>query len=310
MNKKGFEFSFSWMFSIIVGSVIIFLAIYAATNILKTSTIEEETKIASQFGSLLNPVETNLEDAKFSFVEFSEETRLYNDCEEAGNFGRQKISTAIKSNSERGWAERGVPITLHNKYIFSEEAVDGKTMYLLSKPFKMPFKLADLIIIYSENYCFVNSPPKIEEEVEDLDMDKIEIRNSVESCERSSKKVCFNSDSSGCDIIVNTDYERVSKNDKTVYYVDSLIYGAIFSDPLIYECQVKRLIKRLSMLSQLYRDKTDFLSSKGCSSNLGADLTDFVSNLEDVESSSGLKAIETESKEIGGRNELLSCKLF
>ena len=70
MNKKGFEFSFSWMFSIIVGSVIIFLAIYAATNILKTSTIEEETKIASQFGSLLNPVETNLEDAKFSFVEF------------------------------------------------------------------------------------------------------------------------------------------------------------------------------------------------------------------------------------------------
>jgi hypothetical protein len=63
------------------------------------------------------------------------------------------------------------------------------------------------------------------------------------------------------------------------------------------------------MLSQLYRDKTDFLSSKGCSSNLGADLTDFVSNLENIESFN-LKDIETESKGIGRKNELLSCKLF
>jgi len=46
------------------------------------------------------------------------------------------------------------------------------------------------------------------------------------------------------------------------------MYAAIFSDKGNYECQVKRLMQRVAKLALLYEDKANFVSKRGCNSNL------------------------------------------
>jgi len=52
---------------------------------------------------------------------------------------------------------------------------------------------------------------------------------------------------------------------KDIYVIDNedkyaLLYAAIFSDPITYNCQVKRLMKRAGELARLYEQKSEFLS--------------------------------------------------
>ena len=42
-------------------------------------------------------------------------------------------------------------------------------------------------------------------------------------------------------------------------YVDSLLYGAILSSPEIYECNVKRLMKKFNYVAELYEGKVQNL---------------------------------------------------
>ena len=56
INKKGIEFNFAWLFAIIVGAVIIFIAIFATTSIIKRSRVESESKVAAELGIILNPI--------------------------------------------------------------------------------------------------------------------------------------------------------------------------------------------------------------------------------------------------------------
>ena len=167
-NKKALEFNFSWIFAIIVGAVIIFLAIYATVNIVRTSRVESDTKIAAQLGIILNPVETNLEESKYVVVKFPDETRVFNTCRNTGNFGRQIISASVKSRIGEEFQEPKVENFFFNKYIFSEKVEQGKELHVLAKPFEMPYKVADLIFASTKKYCFVNPPDEIKDEITDL----------------------------------------------------------------------------------------------------------------------------------------------
>ena len=63
-GKRGYEFSFAWLFALIVGAALIFFAIYSANQIIGTKRIEAESLRAKQIGVLVNPAETNLESAR------------------------------------------------------------------------------------------------------------------------------------------------------------------------------------------------------------------------------------------------------
>lgn len=306
MNKKGFEFSFAWIFAIIVGAVVLFLAIYAASSFINTSRFETDTKIGAQLGIILNPVETNLEESKYVTINFPDETRVFNNCRNDGNFGRQGISTAVRSDFGKEFGKPGVEINYFNKYVFSDKVEEGKKLHVFVKSFDMPYKVADLIIISSENYCFVSPPDEIYDEIADLNMDNVEIVFSVEDCRIGIKSVCFISGE--CDINVNHEMKFVVKDGRSVYYEDDLVFGAIFADTEIYECQVQRLMKRSGELAHVYAAKTEFLSSNGCSSNLRDDLIRF-GNMQ-IEDSSELRKKADFADDLGGRNDLLSCKLF
>jgi hypothetical protein len=309
MNNRGIQISFSWIFGIIVGAVILVLAVYAASNFVKTTRFETDSKVAAELGNLLNPVETNLESGRYVVIEFSEDTRVFNSCREDGNFGRQGISTSVKSGIGKEFERPGVESVSFNKYLFSDKVEEGRKLHVFVKPLEMPYKIADLVIASSDEYCFVQSPNDIEEEIDDLGVGNVNLSESVGNCNVNSVIVCFNNVGGGCDVNVNLQSKSVSKEGEIVYYEGDLIYGAIFSDPDIYECQVKRLMKRASELAFVYASKTDFLSRKGCSSNLAGDLVSFAT-LSQIDGSEGLRQVSDAAEELGRRNDLLKCKLF
>src|SRR3989338_153867 len=147
MFKKGYEFSFAWIFAILTGATIIFLAIYFATQISSLKRVEQQTEVGKEIGILLNPVETNLEQAKFVMITLRTETKIYNKCNSGiGNFGSQELSAKIKSGLGEEWTnDPGVASSFYNKYLFSNDEIYGKKIfYVLAKPFKFPFKPADL----------------------------------------------------------------------------------------------------------------------------------------------------------------------
>ncbi len=310
MNKKGFEFSFTWLFAIIVGAVVIFIAIYAAVRFVDFEQTDINAQAGEQLGILLNPIETSLEDGKYSVITFPDETRIRNRCLEQGTFGQQAISTSIRSDIGEEWVDSSVDNFFYNKYLFSKSTEQGEKLHIISKSFEMPYKIASLIFATSEDYCFIDPSSEIEDELEGLAPGNIEVVNEKSQCKRGSITVCFNQ--RNCDIEVDTNSKSVFKDGQTVYYEGSLIYGAIFADSGIYECQVNRLMKRSAELASLYAQKSDFLSSKGCSSNLGNELRDFASItvIGPEENSLKLKNIYSTSENLRRKNELLSCELF
>jgi len=311
MDKKGFEMNFSWIFGILVGVVILSIAIYAAVNLVGTESKIAETEVAKQLGILLNPVETNLEEAGYAVINLPAETQVINRCRTHGNFGKQIIVT----NERRGlggFGEEGEEISFFNKYIFSREVEEGKNLYLIVKPFEMPYKIADLVFASASNYCFVDSPDDVSKEIGDLNPSHISFSKDAINCPQGSEKVCFGS-ASGCNIEVNLQGQYVTKNGESVSYEGALLYGAIFAKPEIYECQVRRLMQRNAELAYLYADKTDFLSGKGCSSNLKLELLSFASELQfgkEDNSVTKLNNIYNTARNLEERNDLLECELF
>lgn len=310
INKRGFEFSFGWIFAIMIGAVILFLAIYAVTRIAGTEHKAQQSSLAKELGTLLNPLETGLEEGKIAEIKFSEETRILNNCSNKGNFGEQSIGIMSKSSIGATWEKSGVPSRYQNKYIFSKAIVKGKEISVFSKPFEMGFKVADLMFIWSDNekYCFVNPPKEIEEEILGLKPRDINITSSTRECEKGSTLVCFTG--GGCDVSVSTRTKSVVKEGKTMYYEGALLYGAIFSSPKLYECHVKRLMERTSALAELYEKKSQNLAPLGCPSNLESDLESLKNMTENFDNSAKLGEIYNLAEQIKEKNHELECKLF
>jgi len=308
MDKHGFELSFAWIFAIIVGTVIIVLAIYFATQFVDTSQTITNTETGAAFGTLLHPVETGLEESAYTRITFPQETRVHNRCvASVGNFGQQRLSTSVKSGIGETWAEPGIATTFYNKYVFSDEIEQGRVLHVFTKPLELPYKVGDITIISSKTWCFVNPPTDIEDELNDLNMSHVKVVDERLSCSASDEIVCFGNQN--CDIFVDPVGKWVRHPDTTVYYEGPLVYAAIMSDPAIYECQVQRLGKRAAELAFLYAAKTEYLSGQGCSSNLGDDLRTYGS-LVQIASSSSLPSVWNAAEELNRRNNALACTLF
>src|SRR3989344_4176200 len=97
-TKRGqLQISFAWIFAIIVGAVILFLAIYTATKVIKIGDTAVSAKTGKEISVLLNPLETGFETSVVTLITMPVETRIYNQCSISGNFGRQIIKISQKS---------------------------------------------------------------------------------------------------------------------------------------------------------------------------------------------------------------------
>ena len=305
-NKKGYlQISFGWLFAIIVGIVIIALAIYFVTKMVGTQGTIQSAKTGKEIGILLNPLETSFESAVTSSVIFPEETRIYNGCDNYGNFGTQKIEVLQKSFNK--WSETDFEVSFLNKYIFSERFSEGRTFYIFSKPFEFPFKVANLMYITSAstNYCFIDAPEDIEDEISDLKQPNLKLE---EECSEDDVKVCFGY--GNCDIEIDYDAKKVEKEGELMYFeTDALMYAAIFSGKATYECQLKRLMQRIEQLSNIYLGKSNALSIKGCDPVLNPYLSSLISSASGLSDSDELYIINSIVEELEEKNRG-NCKLW
>jgi len=307
MKKRGdIGIPFAWLFAIIVGGFILFLAVFISIKLIGTEQTTQDAKVGKEIGVLLNPLETGFESGKTTSLTIPTETRIYNKCDNKGNFGRQVIQISQKSFNK--WSETNIDVGFSNKYLFSDKIVEGEKFYVFSKPFEFPFKVTDLIYITSslKEYCFIDAPEDIEEEIEDLKQENVKLEN----CSDESVKVCF-SGGTDCDINVRYNLGIVSKKEGNSYFIDdALMYAAIFGDAEIYECQVKRLMQRLEQLTILYRDKANFVSRTGCDSNINSELLQLNNMANSFDESSELATILNVVEDIEGKNDYAQCRIW
>ncbi len=304
-NKKGVEFNFAWLFAILAGAVILFLAIYFASNLIKTSNKEITSTTAKQLSIILEPMETGLASAKkISTISLKDETKIYNDCYESGGFGLQRISLSSKSLGK--WTSKSADIPITNKYLFSRDIEQGKDFYVFSKPFELPWKVSEIIFLTSSSYCFLDSPDFIKDELESLGLENTKLGN----CSKEDEIVCF-SGGVNCNINVNLIgneedyYGSVSTDTESVNYAGSLMYGAIFSSKEVYECNLARLGKRLLQQALIYEDESRFLSSK-----CGTSSTMLMINAARNLSSDNILGLNEVAKNVDKQNEAAECKLW
>jgi len=309
-SKKAFEMSFAWIFAIIAGAVILFLAIYFASKMISSERFAVDAQTSAQLSILLDPLETSVEAGKASTIRFNKEMRIYNDkCDVSGNFGYQEIGTTAQSGLGKKWQEPAYGKELYNKYLFSQEIEQGKEFFVFSMPFEFPFKISDLIVFSADKYCFLEATNNIKEGLEGLNLENVQFTDSKLNCSEGSKIVCFKGDIGSCDIVV---YESsVVKDSKVLFYTGNLVYAALFSDAEVYECNVKRLINlRLVNLALVYKDKIEFVQQRGCDSLLEIPLTNLISSAQSLNSSRDLLALQASADEIGKINENAVCKIY
>lgn len=299
-RKKSFELPFSWLFALVAGAFIIFLAIYATTRLINTEQTTATSAAASDVANLLNPIVNGITSARATHLDFNKETRLYFSCEKTSFnspiFGRQMISFSEESGFLKKWTAPGANISRYNKYIFTDDVEQGKTFYIYSKPFYAGFRVDDLIMMTSKNYCFVAPPKDVEEEIIMLSMKNINSSNDIAGCKKGSVSVCFGQAYAGeCNISVigecqegcRTEYDFgfVEKDKLRMHYFGNLMYAAIFSSPRIYECNNVRLANKMNSLALLYKDKIGILKTKGCNSNTAEDMNQIVEDTKKIDSS-------------------------
>ena len=304
-NKKGFQISFAWLFAIIAGGFILFLAIYGVIKIMDTGGDIASARTGKEIGVLLNPLETSFGSVRTVLLTMPIETRIHNKPKTYGNFGTQIIQVSQKNYGK--WSQTEIDVSFPNKYIFSDGVVEGKDFFIFSKPFKFPFKVADVIYITSskKNYCFMDAPDRIEEELSDLNQKNL----FVEDCPEESVKVCFEG-GIDCDIDVDYNRRKVEKMGQTMFFeTDALMYAAIFSDKNIYEYQVKRLMQRTNELLLLYDSKAILILDQGCLPDMN--LFVFKSIVNNLDDSEDLEGAANAADDLERENDDLGvCKLW
>ncbi len=312
-NKLGFQMSFAWLFAIIVGGFILFLAIYGVVQIVDVGEDVSDARVGAEIGVLLNPLETGFESGQVNFLTMPLETIIHNRCSSSGTFGEQRVRVSQKTRGS--WSETNISARFENKYIFSEGDVEGRNFFLFSKPFNFPFKISDVIYMTSadENYCFSgfdgDAEEDIRKELSDLKKgnENWNVFTENEECPVESINVCF--DASDCDVNVRYNLGKVQKGSEIMYFVeDALMYAAIFSEPSIYECQVDRLMKRADELSTIYNQKESFLSSQGCTSS--SDILQLRNAFKGVQTSEDLLNIKALAKNVDNENSRARCMLW
>jgi hypothetical protein len=315
-GKKG-AMQFAWIFAIIVGAVILFLTFFFLGR--EIFTQEQQSGIEEVYGLdiLLGPFTYlgSISEATSNEINLYTTTKLDFDCNSLG-LGYSTIILEKKSITTND---------IYDKYLYGDK-METKKIAVISKPFKMPFRVADLIYLAQDSgndktYCFVNPPLRIENELNNLDINGFEFYNSIGQCSQGTISICFDV-SATCDIKVYdkssgsmTEYEigEVRKGQDRIYFVgNSLMYGAIFSSKEVYNCNLERLVARIDPLISIYRDKNLALSQEDCDENYNialAALDSAALNL-DPENFNSLLVLYNNAQELEILNDQATCKLY
>ncbi|MBS3090459.1 hypothetical protein J4433_01680 [Candidatus Pacearchaeota archaeon] len=322
MTEKKAQIPFQFVFAIIVGAVILFLALFAVSRYMNIQRYQYDTELAAKLSVLLNPIESSIASAVATRIDLPVQTRMQLSCVYSG-IGREDLKIATFSTFGKKWQEYGATQNIYNKYVFSKFQ-EGKVLYVFSKPFEMPFKVADLTYAVMQDYCFVNPPDKVLSELNELNMSNMHAVYRLGECRKGSRTVCFQN--SACEINVYGqcfglcediyDYgiveNRADSKVEIVYYLGlPLMYAAVFSDSEMYKCNVQRLMSRLSLVSKLYAEKSKLLDARGCGTGKLREKMSVLSTQASYLTKGGnIQMINDFVKQAENENNGLVCRVF
>lgn len=326
-NKKAFSIPFEWIFAMIVGAAILFLAIYGVSKLIAGGENFRGKETAEKIKTYLDPFETGLASGESAEIKFRKESKIYfDDCSYLDNspWGEQAIAFSEKTFGNK-FSKKAESAYIKNKYVFADNEVIGKEMYIFSKPFFMGFKVADLIIIDTKEYCFYNAPSTVKNELESLNINNFNFSEDIEEC--SGEVVCFDINNPDCDIKVygecedncdsSYDFGKVIKKNSDgeiieLGYINNLWISAIFSSRDIYECNVKRLMNKFNELGNVYLEKIKIIQLKGCNSDIEPKLSLGMRQAKELESSRSLSLLFDAINNIQTINQAATtnCQLF
>lgn len=312
--KKG-QINFVWIFAILAGGAILALAIWGAMQTGDVLRYKGDTESAKSVSILTDPLQAGFADGSFGKMFFNKETRINNICLNDGEFGKNDISVASRSDIGEEWNLAGGATSVYNKYIFSKETNIGFDYYVFSKPFEFPYEVSDLIFLMDKEYCFDGAPDEIADEILGLGIENI----ALENCSDEAYRVCFGG-GRDCDAIVYGqclgagcdsayDLGSVSKDGTSLDFVGSLMWGAIFSDEAVYECNVERLMLRTESIADIFAAKADLMDARDCGTNLKGDLIAWA-NMVKGSGSGDLTSLFSYSNNLGNRNDREVCGVW
>jgi len=262
-EKKG-EIEFGWIFSIIVGAVVLFLAFYFIGTNMSQKRAEQETIEAQNFDAMLNQFGYlgNISSIQKMVLTLSDKSEITIGCEESGVIGYDSIETAKAGKG----AGTGITRNVYDKYIYADiSGVEVKNIQPFGVSFNAPWRVADLIMLwpYEKKYCIAKgAPQEMRDRMRAANISNIIVENES-SCPDESATI-GSSCSGGYDINICQESGYVEKNGAKLYYSGELVYAAIFSEPALYYCNLYRIGKRLGLQAELYEDKAETM---GCQAN-------------------------------------------
>lgn len=321
-SKKG-GLQFGWIFAVIVGAVILFLAFYFVGQLMMEGRIESETVSARSLDIVLMPLSHfgELGAVTAYLLKLPQTSKIELSCELPSSFNPLG-SNSILLVAEQKEAGVGIPKKVYDKYLFGENLnkTPKKRFQSLTKSVEMPWRIVDLTMLWpaDRNYCFVSAPDRIEQELGDaitgLNISSI----SFDETDCNGANVCFKP-GTNCDVEVSNSQQEgtgiVTKKlpgkprESLNYAGDALMYAAIFSDSEIYNCNLQRIGKRLELEIEVYEKKAKILTVEGCPTVPLSDFKALVANT-DLDFSSKLPQIWLKAKGIKQRNNYAECKLF
>ncbi len=242
---------FAWIFALIAGAVILFLAATFANSIFKVGSYKTQADIARNLDNTLNDFAStkNTEITLSKPISLPYQSDINFECRN----GVEEINVIMEKSD--------IPFTypIKNKYIFSENITE-KNVWIFSKPFEMPWKVDDMIYILTKKYCFVSPPEEIWDEINSLNSSFLEIQTNENKC-TSDVKVCFDEE---CDIEVDSTERVVKIGKKELPYFDtSTMYAAIFGSEIYSKC-IERVFDRLEVQANILYDYAFKISQKDC----------------------------------------------
>ncbi len=313
LKKKGM-IEFSWIFALIVGAVILFLAFYFIGTKFTEKEVLSSVQTEQSLDIIFNPFSSfgSLGATSSKVIELKKPEKFNFSCN-SNNLGYNGILVSTEVSVK--------PRLVYDKYLFTENFSQGKNFQIISKPFSMPWRVADLIYFFSKDdfYCFVGFSDA-EEEFGDsgtgLNISNFQFESP---CPSPSVVICncngCNQQKSGCNITVDfLDNVVIKSSGRSFFVDDATMYAAILSDPYIYNCNLKRLAKRIVYQTEVYMGKSSAVSSR-CSVgfNLGSlkyDAEGLYSARNPGKTRDNLANLKSSADILKNQNMWAECKLF
>jgi len=293
MKTNAQAMSFTWIFALIIGGAILFMAIFFSGKLFETSSYQTEAELARSLDILINPLSSQASIS--NMISMPEKVQVNFSCDK--NADSDKISLQIAKGKE--------PFTyvINNKYIFADD-FNSKDFWVFSKPFEPAWRVDSLSYLISKNYCFVNAPEGIKNEMIAFNSSFIQVISDRTACKAGSVNVCF---SGACDINVDYDAKTVRIKSLTLSFIDdATMYGAIFGSKN-YNCNLERLLNRMDFQADVLLQKADIIAARGCSDV--SSLKQEIAGLKAAINSRDYNQIIAYSQKVNDMNKI-SCSLY